>query len=406
MQEPSRPIRGRIWSLVTVLVLALAAPACGGSAKEVEEPEPQIDNEAEGKKALEQAVEAEELGQPSLAGDHYERALAMRPEHYGTVERYTRFLLMQRRSDKAIEISRRYLDGALGNLQAYHLHADALIAAGKLDAAYETLSQLLELDESDAAAYVKRGKVQIAREKLDEGFADLDKALALAPESADFRTARAEALSDTGKLGEAAKELRSILETSPDHVQAHIVLGVVMRGQGERDKALALHKKAAELAPRSGKAHFELGVSQNYVGDNQGAEQSLKRATELEPAVALNWYAYGELLRALQRFPEAVEMYRKALTIEPDHAKASNKLAIVLLHLGDLKEAEAVLTAHVRQHPEEATLYFTLGEVYAKQEAHEQALAAYEKFLELASPKDPDVAKARQQIRWLKRKSN
>lgn len=392
--------------LVTILALALVASACGGGAKEVENPKPQIDTEEEGKKSLTQAIEAEESGQPAIAAEHYERAIEMRPTHFETVKRYTRFLMMQRRSDKAIEVSRGFLDQALGNLDAYHLLADALIAAEKLDNAYETLSQLLELDDKDAAAYVKRGGVQVKRGKAEEGFADLDKALELEPDNADFLTARADALYNTGKLGEAAKALRAILEASPEHVKAHIVFGVVLREQGERQKALDMHQKAVTLAPNNGNAHFELGVSQNYVGDNEGAEQSLKRATELEPAVALNWYAYGELLRALQRFPEAVEMYRKALEIDLDHAKATNKLAIVLLHLGELGEAEAVLTARMRRHPDEAPAYFTLGEVYAKQEKYQQGIEAFEKFLELAPAGDSDISKARQQIRWLKRKAN
>lgn len=384
------------------LALGVAVPACGGSSQDVQEPEP-VDKEEEGKKALTQAIEAQEAGQPDAAAKHYERAVELRPEHFETAERYTRFLLAQQRPEDAVSTARAFLDRSLNQLEAYHLLADAQLAAHDHAGAHETLSQLIELDDSDAAAHAKRGEVAIKQERFEEGIADIRKAVDMGQGNPDYRVTLGRALQDTGELDAAARELSEVLEEHPEHVGAHLALGAVLRAQGQRDQAFELHQKAVDLASQDPMAHYELAISQFYQGKNDDALASLQRATELGPDDAQIRYVHGEVLRNMKRFDQAAERYREALERDLDHDKAATKLGLMLINLDRLDEADTVLQARIARHPEDATAHYMLGSVKEKQGKPAEALAAYEKFLELAEDGDPDAPEARKRVRQLKR---
>lgn len=388
-----------------ILLAFMLASACGGGqTKDADEPDTKVDKVSAAKKSLDEAIEAEQAGKPDLADKHYKRALRLRPAHFEIVERYARFLLAQGRNDDAIQVANNFLSRSLGETKGYHLLADAQMAAEDWVSAHGTLTELIELDGGDGRAYEKRGTVQVMRKNYDAAFEDLKKAIELDGKNPDFYASLGSAYQRAGRQNEAGIELRKALQIDPRHARAHLLLGVVLREDGEYKAALDHHEKAVNYAPDSARAYFERGVSQNYLGDNPGAEISLKKATELDPRDKLNWYAYGEVLRNMERYKEAIQPYRKSLEIDPNFTKAADKLGVVLFYAGELGEAETLLTERVKTHPNEPYAYFNLGQVYAKAEKHGFAIEAFEKFLKLAPEGDGDIAAAKKMIRDLKKK--
>lgn len=389
------------------LAVAIAAPACGGggsSGKGSKEPTKKADKIAEAKRALKAAKAAEEEGDAKLASDEYKTALKYRPEHFETVERYSRFLIDQGRAQDSVRVASNFLSRSLGELKAYHLVADAQMAAGDWIGAHETLTELLELDDGDALALYKRGKVQIERKNFDAAIEDLDKAILSDKENADFYAAKGMVLERSNKLKQARIELNRAIKLNSQHGDAHVVLGLVLRKQGETEDALAAHEKAAKFSPENAEAHFQLGISQNIEGDNMAAEISLKKATELNDKNATYWYAYGEVLRNLKRPKDAIQPYRKALKINADYAKAADKLGLVLIAANELEGAETLFTERVKTHPDEPRAWFHLGQIYEKSEKYSLAVGAFEKFLSLADDGDRDVSPVKKRLRKLKRK--
>lgn len=388
---------------LSVLLLAVTGQACGGSSKDAKEPK-QEKTEENAKQALEQAIEAEKAGQVDAAAEHYARARELRPQHLETAERYTRFLLSQRRTDEAVRVAREFLEGSVSELQAYYLLAEAQVAHRDYPGAQETLSQLIELEGNEAAAYARRGEVLIKQEKFEEGLADIRKAVELSPQNPDHRVALAKALQEAGDLDAAAKELAAVLQEHPEHVGAHLVQGAVLRTQGKRDDAFAMHQKAVELDDDNPMAHYELGISQFYLGKNEDAQKSLQRAMDLDPNDAQIRYVYGEVLRNLKSYEEAAQRYREALERDPGHDKATTKLGLVLTFLDKPDEAVTVLKARVTEHREDAEAHYLLGTIYEKQEKFAEAVEAYDAYLEVATDSDPNLAEARRKVRLLKRK--
>jgi protein O-GlcNAc transferase len=389
---------------LAALVLAVTASACGGpSNKNVAGPKA-ANAEEDATQALAQAIEAEKAGQADVAEEKYQRARELRPQHLETAERYTRFLIAQRRAEDAVTEAKEFLDQSLNELRGYHLLAEAQVAAGDLAGAYDTLSQLIELEGTDAAAFARRGEIAVKQKKFDEGLVDIRRAIDMSPDKPEYRVTLGKALQEAGDLDGAAKELAAVVEAHPEHVGAHLAYGAALRAQRKLDEAFELHQKAVALAGEDPMAHYELAISQFYLGNSEDAEASLKRAAELGPDDAQIRYVYGEVLRNLKRYDESAQRYREALERDPDHDKAATKLGLVLTYLEKMDEADTVLQARIARHPEDAEAHYLLGTIYEKQEKYAEAVAAYDKFLELAGDADPNADEARKRVRALKRK--
>ncbi|WP_428269480.1 tetratricopeptide repeat protein [Haliangium sp.] len=393
--------------LLVVATLFLAwAPACGGSSKKNNGPTQRLSPEEEGKKALTQAIEAQEAGKVEEAVDLFQRAQELRPGHYETTERYARFLLAQHRPEDATKVVRTYLEENPAATDGLLLLADAQIASRDYDGAYETLTERLALEE-DAASYARRGEVRMLQGKHEEGLVDIEQAIKLAPNEHSHRVALARALIETGDRERAATELEEVLAEDPENVPALLVSGALLRDQRELEQAFERHQKAVDLDRANYEAHYELGITQFFLGKSEEAEASLEEATRLAPHDAQSWYVYGELVRNRGAAEEAAVMYRKARDNDIDHDKASTKLALMLLELGtpeNLEEGITVLTARLERHPEDSLAYFLLGEIYEKSERYAEAVEAYERYLNAAERDEPDVATARRKVRALKRK--
>jgi tetratricopeptide (TPR) repeat protein len=390
--------------LLAALALAVTVQACGGSSSKDTAKPNAASAEEDATQALVQAIEAENAGQDDVAEEQYRRARELRPQHLETAERYTRFLIAQRRNDESVAEAKEFVDQSLNELRGYYLLAEAQVAAGDYDGAHDTLSQLIELDGTDAAAFARRGEVAIKQKKFDDGLADIRIANDMSPDKPDYRVTLGKALQDAGDLDGAAKELGAVVEAHPEHVGAHLAYGAVLRAQRKLDQAFELHQKAVALAGDDPMTHYELGISQFYLGKSEDAEGSLTRAAELDPDDAQIRYVYGEVLRNLKRYDESAQRYREALERDPDHDKAATKLGLVLTYLDKMDEADTVLQARIARQPKDAEAHYLVGTIYEKQEKYAEAVATYDKFLELASDDDPNADEARKRVRLLKRK--
>jgi tetratricopeptide (TPR) repeat protein len=131
------------------------------------------------------------------------------------------------------------------------------------------------------------------------------------------------------------------------------------------------------------------GMTNEHTGDHTGAERAYRRGLEIAPdnvelRNALGWTLFQEGKTA-----EAVAEYERALATDPQHAKAHNNLALALVELGELQNAADHFRASLAIEPK-AEIYSDLGFVMAQLGKPDEALADYQKALEL----DPNCASA------------
>ena len=120
----------------------------------------------------------------------------------------------------------------------------------------------------------------------------------------------------------------------------------------------------------------------------EAAEKDLKEAMSLEPnstSIILN---YANLLWKVNRKPEAVEMYRKALQLSPTDAAALGAMGYLSREMGDPKAAEMYFNQLASLHPDDFVPFLALGDMYTERREFAPAQASYKRAHQLA-PDNP-----------------
>lgn len=151
----------------------------------------------------------------------------------------------------------------------------------------------------------------------------------------------------------AEKLLREALEQNPDHVPALVRLSQVLRRQGTRGKrardeafheSLMLAERAVRLDPGDGLAYLQLAELQHrHFWDFDAAADSFDRALELAPDSAELQGAYSRFLAKSGKHETAVSAARAAAKLDAESPKVWSSLALRLIKVCELDEAEAVL---------------------------------------------------------------
>jgi tetratricopeptide (TPR) repeat protein len=164
--------------------------------------------------------------------------------------------------------------------------------------------------------------------------------------------AAAPALAQTAKIDEMTVEqilalpkpdqkaaLEVYVERHPDDPKGHFQLGNWYYDQFNAEQALAEYKKALSLSPDDFKALVNacIVLENTQKGDDALAMYEDFIARHPKDAVALAYY--GESQWSQGRKSQAVDTYRKALSIDPNCAEAHFNLGVAFAEMGILREA-------------------------------------------------------------------
>jgi tetratricopeptide (TPR) repeat protein len=115
--------------------------------------------------------------------------------------------------------------------------------------------------------------------------------------------------------------------------------------------------------PLSAREHLELGVAYERKGESDLAVREYERALRKDKTLVQARINLGNVHVEKREYPEAMEEYRKALTLQPGHPEATNNLAWAAIQSGtELEEATARLEAIlVQEEHRTPALLDTLG---------------------------------------------
>ncbi len=148
-------------------------------------------------------------------------------------------------------------------------------------------------------------------------------------------------------------------------------------------KAQAYAEKAVELDPNSADAHATLGNIYYGMWQWEQAELQLKRAVELKPEDEKAYQYYYLLLRDTGRPVEAIEQIKTARDLAPVSLVINVSYSRSFLLLNDY---EACLTATkdlIDLYPQYSSNFVTKGYALLGQDRKDEAIAAFEKAVEL-----------------------
>ncbi|MEO7935961.1 MAG: tetratricopeptide repeat protein, partial [Dokdonella sp.] len=267
------------------------------------------------------------------------------------------------------------------------------------------------------------GSVQLESGDIDAARNAYERALALDPNHAGAHTALGHIAMMGGDRKLAEQYLRTALRVEEDP-QALSGLGTLALDSGDAESALKYLTRAADLAKNDASIAFTLGRAFAARGMAAFAEQAFRNALRLRPGLPHANNALGQLLiqdkrvaeaesyfRALtgvrgfelacdlglgdvarmqERFEDAADAYRRALTIKPDHEACFEALMWSIGRLGRGDEVLALLDQRILDFPEQLRWRATRARLQSSRGRPAEAAADWQWLRE----RDPQNAEA------------
>jgi cytochrome c-type biogenesis protein CcmH/NrfG len=148
------------------------------------------------------------------------------------------------------------------------------------------------------------------------------------------------ALGEQGKHGEAAQAFAAAYAKSPQDFDIAFAHGQSLMRHERIDEAVRVFTALAAAHPDAAGPLAELGRARVGVNDLAGALELFQKAVALEPWNAALRANTASMLSALERHPEAIAAAREALRLDPEGARTWDTYAMLLSRAGRAKDAE------------------------------------------------------------------
>jgi len=160
---------------------------------------------------------------------------------------------------------------------------------------------------------------------------------------------------------EAAEQIfLRVTGIDPDNPDGWINLSRSLLLQGRPDAAQSSLQKALELQQSDpGKVHFFLGITAKDQGDFARALGHLHKAESIYPKDRRILYQLGRTLVLQQQFEDAIEVFKRAVRIDPEDSQTHYQLSLCYEALGNTEEAHRENLLHERFRPRIAAPFGT-----------------------------------------------
>lgn len=190
-------------------------------------------------------------------------------------------------------------------------------------------------------------------------------------------------------------------DTAPADPRWHYYLAVVAQRGGEFERSLSLLDAALALEPSDRAALVRAGNVSVELGRLRQAEHYYRNALELDGARAAALAGLGRIAAIERRPKEAIDLFERALAIQPSATSIHHQLGMAYRTEGDLDAAgrhfelntggalafEDPLMQEVRGLIRSAKIYIEIGVGAARQGRYEEAIAAFNQAVS-ADPRD------------------
>ncbi len=169
--------------------------------------------------------------------------------------------------------------------------------------------------------------------------------------------------------GGAAKRL-----SAKERADVQFTLARSMEGQKDLGPAREAYLEVLRNDPRRADAHARLAMLLDQEGDAKGADRHFSQAVRYAPKNPDVLCDQGYYLYLHRRWGDAESSLRKALKVDPRHARSHNNLGLVLARRG---EESAALAEFGRAGCDEADSRANLALALAEEGRFEDAKASY-----------------------------
>lgn len=223
---------------------------------------------------------------------------------------------------------------------------------GDVNAAKTAFQRALAIAPADPDALNLYGATLVQAGEAQAGVQYLERAAQLRRNNAAFIGNLAHAYFALARYAEAGDAFRKAVRLDPRGLTFHLGLANSLAMQGQLAIAEDLLRKLAARFSDSTLVWFNLGNVQRDQQRLEEAATSFRRAVSIEPQHADARNSLASVLHSMMRFEEAEREYRDCLRIAPDFMMAQCNLASVVMDLGRFEEAADLCREIIKAAPE------------------------------------------------------
>lgn len=271
--------------------------------------------------------------------------------------------------NKLIKIYREILDVDQGNLSARHKLIGLLLNSGAND---EAVSEFLLL----ASTYYSKGM-------LDEGISVCENMLDIDPDNVKANELLAEIYYKQGNTDLALDQFLHVVK--------------LYRSAGDNESASALNKELIKKFPQQIELYYQQAIEEKEKGNLESAIKILNSIINDNPSFKQAMLAKADIMQSMNRWNEALAMYKRILELEPNHIEVRKILleryisdgqlpealeetriiADAIFVKGDYREVETLYRRMLAYLPDNAELRERICDVQIARGHNEKALAGY-----------------------------
>jgi putative PEP-CTERM system TPR-repeat lipoprotein len=222
-----------------------------------------------------------------------------------------------------------------GNVAVAQPLVTALLGARRFAEALEVADRLAADPKQRTTALVFRGNILMAQRNLPEAKIAFDKAVALEPKNQAVQLARADFFIAIQKYPDAARDLQAVLASDPKNAAARVKLADIATKQGKEQEARKLLGEAIAQSPQDAAPRLAL-IRRLVAGkDLKGALKAADDVVGMQPSNPEAVTLRGQIQSLLDQKQQAVESFRRLVSLTPSDAQAQLLLANALFDTGD-----------------------------------------------------------------------
>lgn len=243
--------------------------------------------------------------------------------------------------------------------------AEALRAEGRYEEALAELRAAIEENPDLTSAHLTMGEIYKERGDHTRAAESFGSAARLEPANFDAQFNHGLALQLIDRLAEAVRAYLRALSLEPADARANLNLATAYFQLGEPEQALPYARRASRYAPEDGPTRVNLGSILTALGRHDEAVRAYEAAAErMEPTAPLllnlaealgKTGRYAEMINTLEsanriettaaayerigsarfrlgQYERALESFRAAIVVDPEHYPAHNGVAVCLLN--------------------------------------------------------------------------
>jgi predicted Zn finger-like uncharacterized protein len=319
------------------------------------------------------------------AEKRFEEALAIDPGSAPAKAAYGRFLLKQRKDERAFELFEAATKADPTEIDYVDGLVRAMIGATKLHMATKALEDAGKSHPGNPRVAFLNARVADVANKQEAAERSYKRAIAGDPKAWEPSLFLGKLYLRQRKMDAAGESLGEALAKAPKLPDTHVGQGDFLLGTLRTDDAKSEYLAALSIDRENASAHFGLAQVLFAEGAFEDAKKEFVAALALDPVMPQLNTQYGTLLWQMKDHAGAAEALERAKNTDSKDSGAIWRLGAVYFELSKLEEAQKNLEAALSLDPANPDVYFYKGRMHFARHETTQAMEAMKSALERSS---------------------